>query len=235
MIKELFSSIFRSNISQTKTENQSNTALFPDIPFFGKKGTICRVEDDKLEDTYKVVVYNHDGTINPIKITTPKRKGKNLSAVTEEYYNDLKKYLDFTNTEYMNCKNNRLHKQINKKQLKIAGIISITMTILSFPALISSIQVISYIGAIVEASSLLFLYITYDLKKKVQNDEKKKTFIEQYNRYQEKLVMYNQKQSQNTKLKHTQYTEIPNKTTSISLENTKSKTKILVKEESKAA
>ncbi|MCI6266453.1 MAG: hypothetical protein MR598_06400, partial [Erysipelotrichaceae bacterium] len=97
----------------------------------------------------------------------------------------------------------------------------------------SSNQVLCYIGAIMEATSMLSLYITINLKNTIEKDDKKKVFIEQYNHYQESLIEYNQQKAKNKQNMKTQYTEVSSKTSS--LIDDKPKQKRLIKEESQVA
>lgn len=233
MIKELFSTMFETKNKkvQTNSNNNQTITLFPELPYYGKKGTIHRVEE--TDYNYIYTVYNDDGSIDKNKRIVPKRKGKNLSCIEKQYYNDLKKYLEYTNHEYMNCKHDRLRKYVNKKHITIGIIVSMSMMAISIPIWFSSIQVLCYIGAIMEATSMLSLYITINLKNTIEKDDKKKVFIEQYNHYQESLIEYNQQKAKNKQNMKTQYTEVSSKTSS--LIDDKPKQKRLIKEESQVA
>lgn len=230
MIREWIFSKLHSKKSNTTINRSQVSLLYPELPFYGKKGTLCRIEE--TEKSYYTVLYNQDGTLDPIKKPTPKRKGKTLPIITKEYYDELKKYLDFTNNQYMNYRNTRLHKQINKKHTTIALIVSGTMMGVFLPAWFSSVKILSYVGAIMEATSMLTFYITYDLKKEITIDEKKKAFIEQYNFYQENLINYNQIKAEKQKISQTKYTEISRKKEPEQTK-VKSKTKELKRENEK--
>lgn len=230
MRKKLF---FQNSANVNISDNYIET-LLPDIPFYGIKGTICRIEvlkddDDGRELCYYKVLYNHDGTINPKKVRVPRSKGKNFASLLNNYYEDLQKYLNLNHDKYLDYKTNKMKKTIDKSCVKFLVIASATLVVATIPILISTV----YVGAIMEATFLLSLYLTNNFRKKIIADEKKQEFIKQYDSYQKELMDYNIACDKGDKIKRTLYTEISSK--DHSLDKNWPKIKVLAKEENKEA
>ena len=217
-----------------KSANLENTnycveTLLPDIPFYGMKGTICRIEvlkdvDDNRELFYYKVLYNYDGSINSDKIRISK---KYLSSVVDDYYNDLKKYLDLNSDKYLDYKKNRLVNKLDDKIIKLSLAISSGLVMIGIPILMSTV----YVGAIIEAIFILSLYTTYNMRKKNVEEDEKIEFIRQYDNYQKNLVEHNIVNSnKNNKISKTIYTYVSKKEQSLENELPKVKSKILIKE-----
>ena len=221
MNKKIFS-VLSSNNKTLEIDNGNNT-LFPEIPFYGIKGSIHKIEE--AEESYYKILYSDNGKIDPIKKPVPKNKGKNLASIIEDYHNDLKTYLEINNDKYLEYRNISPKKKINDKNLRIALIASSAATIISIPILF-----MSDIGAIIGAVSALSLYKVYDIKR---TQESKEQFIKQYDIYQKSLVSYIEKQS-DTKKVATTYTKIAAKEDP-SLDKNKPKILILTKEEKQEA
>lgn len=204
--------------------------LLPDIPFYGTKGTICRIEvlkdvDDNRELFYYKVLYNHDGSINPDKIRVSKR---HFALLVKDYYSDLKKYLDLNNDKYLVYKTERSANFLDKNKIQLQFVVSMILTAIGIPILIST----TYIGAIIEAIFILLFYTTYDKKKKISESDAKTNFIKEYDEYQKKLVNYNLNiANKDNIINKTAYTCISTKKPSYNEEFTKARTKILIKEE----
>lgn len=233
--------MIKSLILKRKTTNQAIDSLIetvlPDIPFYGLKGTICRIEVlkddyDNRELCYYKVLYNQDGTISKDKVRVPKSKGKNLSSLINDYYNDLKKYLDLNNSKYLDYKENGLKEKNNKKTIQALIILSVIAIVIFIPILLST----TYIGAIIEAICLLLFYKANELHKKIIEDEKKSEFIKQYDYYQKDLVKYQSlKNDKDNKLKKYNQTKISSKSNKLEQEFKKNKIKTLIKEELREA
>ena len=221
MFKKLFELLKDLKSKKSNSENNENIVLYPKIPFYGIKGSIHTIEE--TENAYLKVVYNHDGTIDPLKKPIPKKKSKNLNLIESDYYKDLKTYLEFNHDKYLEYKNNLVKPKLTKQQVKIGIIITGTMTIISFPILITT----SYIGALLEAISILALYKTIDLKKQHETVAQQKKFLSEYKEYQKELKTYNQSNSK--KSYQTVYTEIATKNATKAQDYPK--IKILSKEE----
>ena len=69
-----FLSILFQEQKNNPDELDTNTLLAPEIPFYGKAGTICRIEEDS--ESYYKVLYNQDGSIKKQKVPVPKKKAK---------------------------------------------------------------------------------------------------------------------------------------------------------------
>lgn len=223
MKKGLFLSRFMKQKNNSLEQDQIVKVLLPDIPSYGIKGSICRIEE--TEESYYKVLYQLDGTTE--KIPVPKKKQRNFSSIVDDYYKDLKKYLDLNHGKYHEYKENRLKQKMDKKFVQIGVLVSFGMALISLPILVST----TYIGAFLEAISILFLYLTCDLKREIVEDEEKHTFIKQYDSYQTRLVDHNvMKANQNNQSKRTVYTEISSKQHKISKEDARGKKRTLIKE-----
>ena len=230
MSKNKFQSLFKEQ-TIVGVENSSVKTLVPKIPFYGIKGTICTIEE--TPESYYKVLYSDNGKIDPVKKPVPKKKGKNLFSITDDYYQDLKKYLDLNNSKYLEIKNSRPQKYLSKQKLQIClGIVTLA-SLVSLPVLFLT----AYVGAILEAISLVLLYKLYDTKEKVKVQEEKQRFIKEYDIYQRTLVEYMeryQNRAKNNTVQGTTYTKIATKEEPIR-ENERSKVLTLVKDESREA
>lgn len=182
-------------------KNKEIISLFPEIPFYGIKGSIHKIEEAK--ECYYKVLYSDTGAIDPIKKPVPKNKGKNLSSLIDDYHHDLKKYLELNNNKYLDYKSSSKAK-LSKRQMKACFFLSSLAVVTSIPVLF----LISDLGAILGGVSVFALYKVYDLKTK---QDKKEEFMKQYNTYQKALVNYNQMKSDKKKVKETTYTKISSK------------------------
>ena len=232
--------LFSKKEANLDTTNGQFVALCPDIPFYGIKDTICRIEVSKdlegRELSYHKVLYNHDGTINPKKVNIPRNKGKNLDLLLGDYYGDLKKYLEVNSNQYFNCKNNSLKKKVDKKKTQILIVILAIVSLALFPVMGYTTGIASTISAILTASSLLGLYMQVNSYAKIIAEEKNKKYIDNYEEKHEKLVQFigeqEKKKLKNSKNgKVTNFTPIATANKDLNAEKCKNKIKILVKEE----
>lgn len=156
------------------------------LPFYEKKGTISRIEEQ--DKNYKVYRYG----INKKEITifmVPKNN-KNYNLLRENYYNDLKDYLVKYANKYESYKITRLKKKIDMNLVSILTSISIIMLVSSIPLLLTY-ESLGYIGVLLEILSIPILITTTDLRLKNSNDKKKAEFIKKYNQLEEQLRIYN--------------------------------------------
>lgn len=207
MNKELLLSLLTQNNKHTKNiESNDSTILLPQIPFYGLPGTISHIEE--TPDSYYKVLYNVDGTINKNKIPVPKKKNKNKKYLFNDYYNDLKKYLDQNESKYLEYKNTNIIPTLSKKQFISLATVTSLATLASLPFLVTT----SWIGLIFGTVSAFSLYIVCEVYKKDRDKIKnQQDFINSYNKYQRDLVDYNtNNQLTKEKTNKTTYTQIEN-------------------------
>ena len=230
MSRKILETSFNKTTPKTINNVQTKT-LVPKMPFFGIKGTICTIEE--APECYYKVLYGANGKIDPKKKPVPKKKGKNLCLVFDDYYKDLKKYLDLNNNKYLEVKNTHSKKYLSKKKLQICIAIATLISLISVPAILLT----TYIGAILEAISLVILYKLYNTKEKMKLQAKNQNFIKQYDNYQRLLIQYiesKQKGLKNNNIQATAYTKIATKEEPVR-ENERSKILVLAKEEKREA
>lgn len=216
-------------------------ALSPDIPFYGKKGTICRIEVSKDSEgnelCYHTVVYHEDGTIHPTKINTPRNKGKNLTLLLESYYKELKKYLEFHSHQYLDYKNTGLKKLFNKKKLQALIFLFGILTFAALGIFFQTMGLVSFLSAVTAGITGLVTGIQAKGYLEVIKDEKQQKTLHEYEELQRELIEYLSKREKMKNSKNRKQTIF----TPIAIANGKSfdkekyKVKLLVKEESKEA
>ncbi len=161
------------------------------LPFYGKRGTISKIIEN--EKTYTVTKYGVDGK-EEIKLTIPKKK-KNYDGLLQNYYQDMKCYLDQNYDKYFDYKSTRLKKKINMNHVslgKYISIISFTIgaSLMFFSANSSMVEVLSYSGLILSASSISGFCAAMNLTKEYKKDTEKAKFIACFNSYSKELDSY---------------------------------------------
>lgn len=208
MNKEFFLSLLsQTNNESNSIESNSDTkVLLPKIPFYGLAGTICQIEE--TTDSYYKVLYNADGNINENKIPVPKKKSKNKKYLLNDYYKDLKKYLEANEAKYLEYENTNPNPILTNTQFYILAIVTFLASVSSLPFLFST----TWIGLIFATISTFSLYVVCDIHKNDLNKQKKYiTFINNYKEYQRDLVNYNiNNKLTKSKTPKTTYTEIEN-------------------------
>ena len=160
-----------------KDDNQSNdnNLLLQELPFYGIGGTICRIEE--AEESYYKVLYNQDGSINPLKIPVPKKKKKNFKYLLDDYFKDLVNYLDKFKNKHIELETSTYKEVLTNKQFILLSIITFLASIFSIPFLFTT----TIIGLIFSTVSILSLYIVCDIHKKdAQTVNSRNVFIKQY-------------------------------------------------------
>ena len=229
--------LFSKRETNLNITNCQFVALCPDIPFYGIKDTICRIEVSKdlegRELSYHKVLYNHDGTINSKKVNIPRNKGKNLKLLLDDYYKELKKYLEINNNKYLDYKNNGLKKKINKKKTQVLMAVLAIVSLGLLPIIGYTTGVVSAISAILAATSLLGFYMQASSYTKIITGEKNREYVNHYEERQAILVKYlveqDKQKLRDTKI--TNFTPIATINKDLNTDKTKNKIKVLVKEE----
>lgn len=171
-----------------KDDNQSNdnNLLLQELPFYGIGGTICRIEE--AEESYYKVLYNQDGSINPLKIPVPKKKKKNFKYLLDDYFKDLGNYLDKFKNKHIELETSTYKEVLTNKQFILLSIITFLASIFSIPFLFTT----TIIGLIFSTVSILSLYIVCDIHKKdVQTINERNIFIDEYKKLEKYLKDYN--------------------------------------------
>ena len=204
------------------------------LPFFGKRGTIKNIKENK--NVYVVTRYGIEE-----KQIVPKKK-KNLDGLYKNFYDDTRNYIEASYDKYKNYKQilterkkqgkSKLHLNINK--LKIALLISGSVTTLSaigLIALLPTASIMLYLDMSTLALSLVSLTAITNNLIGYLKDKKKDNFIKEYNNYEKELNNYNIINSKKTITKPTRYLGLSKDKNH---ENTLHKSKILKKEQDAA-
>ncbi|MEE3342959.1 MAG: hypothetical protein VZS44_02595 [Bacilli bacterium] len=151
------------------------------LPFYGKKGTI----KDIKEDTKYYLVYRYDTSKDKdILFYVPKNE-KNLNRLLDNYYNDLKGYLENSSEKYETLKQNRMKKVINTDNIKLMLGISTSLILLSIP-LINTHETIGFVGVVLD--TLAIPTTSYAISELIKNykDQKNAKFINNYKKLSQK-------------------------------------------------
>ena len=161
------------------------------LPFYGKRGSISKIIE--TEKNYSVTKYGITGK-EELELVIPK-KYKNYVGLMQNYYQDLKCYLESTYNYYLECKNTRLKKKMNIKNIQLGTYISVAGfalgSILMTGFLSATItETIAYIGLVIMASSISGFCATRNLTKEYKKDKQKAEFIEKFNTLNRSLENY---------------------------------------------
>lgn len=172
------------------------------LPFYEKKGTIKTITEN--ERYYIVERYEADGKTTSVKMT--KKTQKNFEALVENYYNDLKGYLDKYERKNKIYQESRLSKHNDKQTLKTSVLLSLMLIGLSIP-LLQTYEALGYLGIVLDIIAIPFLINSTNLLLKEKEDEKKQNFMELYNDFSQKYYSYIKEKKKNDakKLEKTQY------------------------------
>ncbi len=159
-----------------------------ELPFYGKRGSISKIVEN--EKTYSVIEYGIDGKDERI-VMVPKKK-KNYEELLQNYFQDMKCYLDRNYDQYFEYKSTRLKKKVNRKNIYFGIGISLVSFILGVSLMMipSMSETIFYIGLVIFAASISEFWATMNLRKEYRKDLKKAEFIEHFNFYSKKLEEY---------------------------------------------
>ena len=151
------------------------------IPFYGKKGTIKDIkEDTKFYKVYRYGLSEKEENI----FYVPKNDG-NLEALLDNYYSDLKGYLDANADKYETYKKSRLNKKVNLNTVKAMIGVSGLLILSSIP-LFNTHEPIGFVGVLLDTVAIpTALYSVNEIVNK-KKDEKKARYITKYNQFQHK-------------------------------------------------
>lgn len=182
MIDKIRGILFKRN----DFEIDDNNLLLQELPFYGVGGSIYRIEE--ADESYYKVLYNQDGSINPIKIPVPKKKKKNLKYLLDDYFRDLSCYLDKYRDKHIEFYNSNYKEVLTNKQFILLSLVTFLASILSIPFLFTT----TIVGLVFSAISILSLYIVCDIHKKdIKNINERAIFGNQYKELERYLKDYN--------------------------------------------
>lgn len=183
------------------------------LPFYGKKGTIKSIVEN--EKSYTVYRYELDG--NDDIISNVPKNIKNYSLLIENYYNDLKGYLETYSSKYEFYKNSRLNKKVNSNLINVLMLLSVVMIGTSIPLLLN-FESLGILGVTLDVLSIPALITTVRLSVKEFDDKKKISFIDEYQKMEYRYRLFNdEKTKQNNITKYTGLQKIDEKNKVIDL------------------
>ena len=172
------------NIDENNYDD-GNKVLAPEVPFYGKSGTIFRIEE--ASEAYYKVLYNSDGSIRKLKIPVSKKKSKNLNFLLNDYIEEVRNYLTSSYDKYMECSNNKVKVILSNREYSVLLIVNILAVLVSIPFLFA----ITLAGLIFSVISFLCLYILLNIHKKDEEKiEEHDCFVRKYEEFQKMLIDY---------------------------------------------
>ncbi len=170
------------------------------LPFYGKVGSISKIEVVSQEDEVKNYLryeYDANGNEKTAKIV-PKRY---FDKLKNNYYQDVLDYLFTNEAKFQTYQNTRLKKKINLKSLYIDLIVSSFLSCVGLGLSILSVQLapinwVTYLSVLIFATAGTYAGVKIKEKIDYQTDQKKAQFIQHYKEYQNALNEHNMKRSQ---------------------------------------
>ena len=155
------------------------------VPFYGLKGSIKEIKE--IGNELHVTRYGPNGEDGE-KLITPKKYEEELK---ENIIDDIKKYLEKNDTEYLVSKNNLIKEEINIKNTLIKTSVLSSIAFISLLGTIFTTKTPANISMIVFITSFIASCCEANTLKKYQEDEKRQNFIHQYDNYQHIINEYN--------------------------------------------
>ena len=168
------------------------------LPYYGIKGTIYKIEE--RENYY--TVYRYGMSEKDIYILEVPKNIKNNELLLNNYYSDLKNYLNLNKEKYEQYKNTKYKKHPNLNLLKIIAIVMLSSSI----PLLQTYDILGYVGIALDILSIPVVISVIKLSIDEKKKEKNIKFIKKYNELQHKLRLYNEKQEKSYKI--TKYSEL---------------------------
>ena len=168
------------------------------LPYYGIKGTIYKIEE--RENYY--TVYRYGMSEKDIYILEVPKNIKNNELLLNNYYSDLKNYLNANKEKYEQYKNTKYKKHPNLNLLKIIAIVMLSSSI----PLLQTYDILGYVGIALDILSIPVVISVIKLSIDEKKKEKNIKFIKKYNELQHKLRLYNEKQEKSYKI--TKYSEL---------------------------
>ena len=168
------------------------------LPYYEKKGTISKIEEREK----KYIVYRYGMSEKDIYILEVPKNIKNNELLLNNYYSDLKNYLNLNKEKYEQYKNTKYKKHPNLNLLKIIAIVMLSSSI----PLLQTYDILGYVGIALDILSIPVVISVIKLSIDEKKKEKNIKFIKKYNELQHKLRLYNEKQEKSYKI--TKYSEL---------------------------
>ena len=174
-----------NNILNKNKSNQETENILYSAPFYGEKGSICKIIKDG--DYYKVTRYGINGEEGEVLITPKKRRKKLIN----NYMEDITNYLQKESEKYLTVKSKEPKKELSKKRIIIVSSISVILTIVSGLGMIFTTETI--MSACIPTFVISFIVSCGELNelKKYLTNEKNKKFRKTYENYKKEINEYN--------------------------------------------
>lgn len=161
------------------------------LPFYEKKGTIKKIDEN---DNFYLVYY-YGFTPKEETLIAVQKNTKNFNSLCDNYYNDLKGYLEKNSVKYETYKYTKRKKIVNSKLIDILNLSTIILIGMSIPLLLNP-NALFFLGITLNAISVPILLTSIKLSKEEKDDREKADFINKYNELEHRLRLYNQEKKQ---------------------------------------
>lgn len=166
------------------------TTMNMQLESFGKKGTIKKIETGDKH----YIVYQYGAVRNEETITYVPKNQENYELLVENYYKDLKEYLDYNKDKYETYQKTRLKKKINPNVINLLNIAGIILIGTSIPMLLTT-GTLLYLGMSLDLIAIPLLIKSANLSMKEKENNKKETFLKKYRDRENRLRTYNQEKN----------------------------------------
>lgn len=155
------------------------------LPFYGLAGTISTItEDDKH---YIVTRYGKDIREDKTKLLI-RKSNASYKELMENYYDDLKTYLEIGSNRYSTYKKASSTISANSNMPIILRSLAIIMISLSVPLLLTH-EALGYIGVVLDVLSIPTSGLAIKLTTLEKKEKQRKQFIKKYDNYQREFKM----------------------------------------------
>ena len=168
------------------------------LPYYGIKGTISEIKES--ENYY--TVYRYGMSEKDIYILEVPKNIKNNELLLNNYYSDLKNYLNENKEKYEQYKNKKYKKHPNLNLLKIIAIVMLSSSI----PLLQTYNILGYVGIALDILSIPVVISVIKLSIDEKKKEKNIKFIKKYNELQHKLRLHNESLEKSHEI--TKYSEL---------------------------
>lgn len=158
--------------------------LYLQLPFYGKRGSIAEIKE--TEKTYDVSTYNNDGKAS---ITSKvKKTNSNLKALINNYHKDTDEYLRTNREKYDIASYEKNTEYPSAKTIKAAFITSAVLVSTAMP--ISALTGMAGVTVYSLVIGTPFFIASYKVLKKIDKQNKKNSFINEYKRLNKEYRKY---------------------------------------------
>ena len=157
------------------------------IPFY-EPGRIAEIS----EESKIYIVYRYDIDGKKSKILYHNKREKNLNDLLDNYYNDLKCYLDFDKNKYEFAKKNVFNKIGYMKNFEFLKMIPAFLLIVPIIGILLNSGIGSIMVCLVLELIFVSSFVFLDQKSRFYKSEKEKAhFVDMYVNYSKDLEIYN--------------------------------------------